>query len=196
MKFISKLFKIAALSLIAVISFSSCASMKARKECSRTIAARGIKSAEELTAFFMSQNPNADRTKIQRLAKYYILESRMEGINSDIAWIQMCHETGFLCFGNLVTEDMNNFCGLGAINEENRGLRFESELIGVRAHIQHLHAYGTTEDKVLKNELVDPRYRFVNPRGKSPTIFGLSGTWAADKEYGLKLDSLLARMEY
>ena len=66
---------------------------------------------------------------------------------------------------------------------------------GVRAHIQHLHAYGTTEDIPLKNELVDPRYKFVKPRGKATDIFGLAGTWAADKEYGAKLDRLLSELE-
>ena len=47
----------------------------------------------------------------------------------------------------------------------------------------------------LKNELVDPRYKFVKPRGKATDIFGLAGTWAADKEYGNKLDKILDNME-
>jgi len=50
-----------------------------------------------------------------------------------VAFVQMCLETGFLRFGNLVTEEMNNFCGLGAIDEDNRGLWFGTEQLGVRA---------------------------------------------------------------
>ncbi|MBQ3670693.1 MAG: glucosaminidase domain-containing protein [Treponema sp.] len=173
----------------------SCASVQSKIECSRTIADKGVKSASELAAFFMSQNPGADKAKVHRLAKYYVQEASAEGINSDIAWVQMCHETGFLRFGGLVTEDMNNFCGLGAINAENRGERFETEQLGVRAHIQHLHAYGTTADKKLKHELVDRRYRYVQPRGKAPTVFELSGTWAGNVGYGNSLDSLLLRLE-
>ena len=59
----------------------------------------------------------------------------------------------------------------------------------VIAHIQHLHAYGTTRN--LKGTLIDSRYKYVLPRGKAPTIYELSGTWASDKQYGNKLASLL-----
>lgn len=183
------------LSCAMLFALASCASVHSKVECSRTIAARGVKSAAELTAFFMSQNPAADKAKVQRLAKYYVQEGNDEGINSDVAWVQMCHETGFLRFGGLVTEDMNNFCGLGAINTENRGESFATEQLGVRAHIQHLHAYGTTADKKLRNDVVDRRYQYVSPRGKAITVFELSGTWAANKEYGYLLDGLLSRLE-
>ena len=127
------------------------------------------------------------------MANYYIEEGEFEGINTDVAFVQMCLETGFLKFGGLVTSDMNNFCGLGAIDVNNTGERFPTEQIGVRAHIQHLHAYGTKEP--LKGELVDNRYKYVNPRGKAPDIFGLAGTWAADKAYGQKLWNLLLGLE-
>jgi hypothetical protein len=102
----------------------------------------------------------------------------------------MCLETGFLRFGGLVTPDMYNYCGLGAIDAAHPGERFPTEQIGVRAHIQHLHAYGTTG--TLQQALVDNRYRYVNPRGKAPTIYSLTGTWAVDKAYGEKLDKLLS----
>lgn len=156
------------------------------------IDSHGTKSAQQLFNFFISKNPNANYEKVMRLAEYYISESSSEGINSDIAFVQMCLETGFLNFGGLVTENMNNFCGLGAIDKNNPGNSFETELLGVRAHIQHLHAYGTT--RTLNNPLVDPRYKYVNPRGKAPTIQELAGTWASDKEYGMKLQNLLNQL--
>lgn len=87
---------------------------------------------------------------------------------------------------------MNNFCGLGSIGPGQPGLSFPNERIGVRAHIQHLHAYGSTA--ALVQELVDSRYRYVSPRGKSPTIGALGGTWAADRQYGEKLAVLLGRL--
>ena len=90
---------------------------------------------------------------------------------------------------------MHNYCGLGAIDKEHPGEWFKTEQEGVRAHIQHLHAYATTSEKTLKNPLIDKRYKWVNPRGKAPTIFYLAGTWAADKEYGNKLDKILDNME-
>lgn len=149
----------------------------------------GQKSAEQLAAFFMSKNPAGDRAKVERLAKLYVEEGATEGVNSDLAFVQMCLETGYLRFGGLVTEDMNNFCGLGAMDAEHRGNVFETEQLGVRAHIQHLHAYGTTRE--LVNECIDNRYKYVKPRGKAPNVFGLAGTWASDKQYGEKLRKLL-----
>lgn len=172
----------------------SCVSFR-RPKISRTLADHGIKSAEQLTDFFIANNPEADPEYILEFAQMYIEEASAEGINSDCAFVQMCHETGFLTFGNLVTAEMHNYCGLGAINEEQRGEVFENERLGIRAHIQHLHAYATTEDKVLVNECIDRRYKYVNPRGKSKTIEGLAGTWAADRQYSIKLENLIRRLE-
>lgn len=166
-----------------------------QKKILRTIYSAGIKNAESLYKFFIAKCPDGNKAKAKKIAKLYITECQTEGINSDIAFVQMCLETNYLRYGNLVTKDKNNFCGLGAIDKNNPGLNFKSMKEGVRAHIQHLHAYGTTEDIPLKNELVDPRYKFVKPRGKATDIFGLAGTWAADKEYGAKLDRLLSELE-
>lgn len=152
-------------------------------------------SAKQLFEYFISQNPRTDKAMVKRLAAYYIEEANAEGINSDVAFAQMCLETGFLRFGNLVTPEMHNYCGLGAIDTEHRGEVFANERLGVRAHIQHLHAYGTTSESVLNRPLIDNRYKWVKPRGKAPTVFELAGTWAADKNYGAKLDSMLSRME-
>jgi hypothetical protein len=149
----------------------------------------GYMSAGQLVSFFMECNPDADEQKVTRLASLYIEECAVEGVNSDIAFIQMCLETGFLRFGGLVTPEMNNFCGLGATGAEERGVSLPDERTGVRAHVQHLKAYGSTEP--LVGELVDPRFGYVVPRGKSPDIFGLAGTWAMDPDYGFKLVDLL-----
>ena len=196
-----KLFKFSMLPLLGVcLLFFSCTTTKAPKEVSSSgmkvspvIADSGVKSATQLVDFFMSRNPQGNRDQVVRLANYYVEEAAEEGINSDVAFVQMCLETGFLRFGGLVTPEMNNFCGLGAIDETKRGEWFPTEQIGVRAHIQHLHAYGTTGQ--LKGELVDNRYKYVNPRGKSPDVFGLAGTWAADKAYGQKLWTLLTALD-
>ncbi len=156
------------------------------------IMGRGLMSRERLVEFFMENNPDADEERVALLASLYIEEGNAEGVNPDVAFIQMCLETGFLRFGGLVTRDMNNFCGLGAISVQQPGLFFPDERTGVRAHVQHLKAYGSTEP--LVGELVDPRYQYVNPKGKSPDILGLSGTWAADRQYGAKLVELLERL--
>lgn len=177
-----------------IVLLASCTTLPVAqpKSISRNIAARGILTASQLTDFFMANNPSADKAQVSRLANYYVNEAAMEGINSDVAFAQMCLETGYLRFGGLVTPDMHNYCGLGAIDAEHRGERFATEQLGVRAHIQHLHAYGTTAQ--LRNACIDGRYKYVKPRGKAPTVFELAGTWAADRQYGTKLDVLLTRM--
>jgi len=156
------------------------------------IMGRGLMTPEQLVSFFMENNPGADRQRVALLAALYIEESSLEGVNPDVAFVQMCLETGFLRFGGLVTESMNNFCGLGAVSAEQRGHFFPDERTGVRAHVQHLKAYGSTEP--LVGELVDPRFNYVTPKGKSPGILGLSGTWAADRQYGAKIMQLLERL--
>ena len=182
--------------LTCSLLFYSCTTMSfAKKEISREVTGTPILTAKQLSNYFLSQKPNSDKKEIERLAKFYIIESKMEGINSDVAFAQMCLETGYLTFGNLVTKEMHNYCGLGAIDENNKGEWFATEQEGVRAHIQHLHAYGTPENILLRNDLIDKRYKWVRPRGKAPTIFELAGTWAADREYGKKLDIILSKME-
>ena len=155
------------------------------------IMGEGKVEGETLTLFLLQRNHFIDPDFVRVLAGYYIDEAANEGINHDVAFSQMCLETGFLGFGGLVRPEWNNFCGLGAIGPEQPGLIFPDPQTGVRAHIQHLKAYATEEP--LNGELVDPRYRLVR-KGSSPSIDGLSGTWAADRQYAVKIRSILQRL--
>ena len=181
--------------------FNSCTSVpKERKhheplKLSRRILDQGQLTADQLTDYFLSRNSNADRAHIRRFAQYYIDEAAAEGINSDVAFAQMCLETGFLRFGGLVQPDFHNYCGLGAMDAEHPGEIFETEELGVRAHIQHLQAYATTEDIALHKELVDPRYNWVHKTKYIETIYELAGNWATDPQYGQKLEANLVNME-
>ncbi|MDR0643671.1 MAG: glucosaminidase domain-containing protein [Treponema sp.] len=155
------------------------------------IMGRGLVSAEQLSAFLLGVNQQMDTEFVENLSRFYVEEAAAEGVNHDVAFSQMCLETGFLRFGNLVTPDMNNFCGLGAIDAEHPGERFSTPRIGVRAHIQHLKAYATEEP--LKQDLVDPRYKWVK-KGIAPTIQGLTGKWAMDPDYDRKINGVLTRL--
>ena len=155
------------------------------------IMGKGLILSKDKAAFLLNVNPGAERNYIEDLALIYTQEAAVEGVNHDVAFAQMCLETGFLKFGGLVTADMNNFCGLGSIGPGQSGERFPDARTGVRAHIQHLKAYAT--DAPLKQTLVDPRYRWVK-LGSSPSIKGLSGTWAADKNYADKITAILERL--
>ena len=115
------------LALISLLLCFSCRSVP--PSIPKAIMGTGRMTQEQLVSFFLTQTALAqtgevDQEKVERLAAYYVKESAVEGINADIAFVQMCLETGFLRFGGLVTADMNNFCGLGAINAENPGLAF------------------------------------------------------------------------
>jgi len=71
------------------------------------------------------------------------------------------------------------------------GIHFGTMERGVRAHVQHLKAYGSTDP--LVGELVDPRFRYV-ARGSALTVMALSGRWATDPLYGEKLLAHAQRM--
>jgi hypothetical protein len=200
-----RFFYLWALVLISAAFFFSCGSLvparveqpetvtkkPERPEAPELIMGKGKVSAETLARFLEQNNSRAEAGFVQDFSAYYIEEAAAEGVNHDVAFAQMCLETGFLKFGGLVTPDMNNFCGLGAIGPGQNGERFGDPRTGVRAHIQHLKAYATEEP--LKGALVDPRYKWVR-YGSAPDIYGLSGTWAADKSYGDKIAAILRRL--
>ena len=184
--------------IFSIITFDSCRTLPPatqKPELSRKLLAQGQLTADQLAAFFCSRNPEADCAHITQFAQYYIDEAAVEGINSDAAFAQMCLETGFLRFGGLVQPEFHNYCGLGAMDAEHPGEQFETEELGVRAHIQHLQAYATKEETQLKGELIDPRYNWVHKTKYIETIFDLTGNWATDPHYGEKIDSLLTAME-
>ena len=186
---------------VAMFLFNSCASTSLHAQprealkLSRRILDQGQLSADQLADYFISRNSNEDRDHIRRFAQYYIDEAAAEGINSDVAFAQMCLETGFLRFGGLVQPEFHNYCGLGAMDAEHPGEVFETEELGVRAHIQHLQAYATTEEVPLHKELVDPRYNWVHKTKYIQTIYELAGNWATDPQYGQKLEANLVNME-
>ena len=196
----SKFYLLNAILLLALslsIFFTSCVSIKTHEDIviSRNLLDKGVLTSDQLADFFLLNNTHYSKKELKQFANIYIKEANIEGINSDVAFAQMCLETGYLSFGNLVTKDMNNFCGLGAIDAAHPGERFQTPEKGVRAHIQHLQAYATTEDVKLNQELIDPRYNWVHKTKHIKTIFELAGSWAMDKEYGNKINNILYRME-
>ncbi|MFW6359808.1 MAG: N-acetylmuramoyl-L-alanine amidase, partial [Chroococcales cyanobacterium] len=104
----------------------------------------GNTSETQLILFLKSNNENALQL-FPDIAKIYREEASIEGVNYDIAFCQMCLETGFLRFGSDVSPSQNNFAGLGAIGGGEAGASFPSARIGVRAHVQHLKAYASLE---------------------------------------------------
>lgn len=102
-------------------------------------------------------------------------ESAIEGVRADIVIAQSLHETGYFQYGGIVKPEDNNFSGLGATGNGDERNTFSSVRIGIRAQIQHLKAYATSD--ALKQEVVDTRYKYVT-KGSAPTLEELAGKWA------------------
>lgn len=151
----------------------------------------GTVSESRLKKFLEAKNPAA-LNQFSNLPKLYIDESALEGVNHDIAFCQMCLETGFLIFGGDIQPSQNNFCGLGATGGGIRGACFPNIQTGIKAHIQHLKAYASTEP-VKHSPIVDPRFHLVK-RGVAPLVTNLSGRWATDPKYGNKILALTKQL--
>ena len=118
-------------------------------------------------------------------------EALAEGVRPEVLYAQAMHETGYFKFGGDVKPGQCNFGGLGATGNGAAGLSFSSVRQGLRAQVQHLKAYGSTEP--LKNSCVDPRFNFVK-RGSAILVSDLTGKWASDPQYGPKLLKILEQL--
>ncbi|RCX20863.1 N-acetylmuramoyl-L-alanine amidase [Anaerobacterium chartisolvens] len=106
-------------------------------------------------------SPKLPNCPLEELAGLFAEEAEIEGVRADVAWAQSLKETGYFKYGGIVLPEQNNYAGIGALNGNRQGqaASFDSPRIGVRAQIQHLKAYASTE--ALKQELVDPRFGLV-----------------------------------
>lgn len=154
------------------------------------IMSAGNTSEVQLQLFLRNNNETA-LGQFPDLPQIYREEATLEGVSYDIAFCQMCLETGFLRFGDDIKSEQNNFAGLGTIGGGADTATFENARIGVRAHIQHLKAYASLEP--LVRQVVDPRFRFVT-RGIAPLVDQLSGRWSADLEYGERIKAMVKRL--
>ena len=118
-------------------------------------------------------------------------EAVAEGVRPEVLFAQAMHETGWLRFGGDVKPQQCNFGGLGATGNGVSGLTFPDVAIGLRAQVQHLKAYASTDP--LKTQCVDPRFYYVT-RGCAPCVEDLAGRWASDRNYGKSLVTIINRL--
>lgn len=152
-------------------------------------------SIEQMQAYIKKVNPQVSDS-VTKMISLYITEGAAEGVRGDIAFAQSCLETGNFTFdGSAVTLEQNNFCGLGVNVTGKKGCSFKTAKEGIRAQIQHLQAYASTDR--LKNRCVDPRYTYVN-RGCALYVewLGIQENpkgqgWASGKNYGQKIINIL-----
>ena len=127
-------------------------------------------------------------SNIKDFCKILYEEAQSEGVSPEVLYGQVMKETGYLKFGNLVQPNQCNFGGLGATGPGNPGYTFGSVREGLRAQVQHLKAYGSTEP--LVNPCIDARFKYVS-RGCAPRTVDLNGKWAVPGVgYGESIDAI------
>lgn len=157
--------------------------MESSTESEKTaIMGKAQATAQQMALFCRSKNsaPQLTSCSLEQLAEMFIEEGEAEGVRGDVAFAQSLHETGYFKFGGIVLPTQNNYAGIGALNGNATGqaASFPDPRTGVRAQIQHLKAYASTE--ALANECVDPRFSLV-ARGVAPYVEWLG---AADNPQG------------
>ena len=156
------------------------------------IMGKGQASEHEMFAFVRKYNPNISQQRLSYIVKTYIWEAYFEGVNHDVAFAQMCYETNFLRFGDGMTFRQNNFGRLSSHDHDASETHFLTIKDGIRAHIQHLKAQGSTSR--LSNPCLDPLFSSTE-RGSVKYITDLSFDHPSKHHYGRaiqsKIDELL-----
>ena len=138
---------------------------------------------------------------LEQFCQIYYEEAQAEGVRVEVAFAQAMKETGWLKYGGIVKIEQFNFAGLGAEDGNATGecASFRDVREGVRAQIQHLKAYGSTE--ALNNTCVDPRFKLVR-RGVAPYVEWLGEKenpegvgWATAKNYGIDIVNMIKKLK-
>ena len=162
--------------------------------------------AEQLVSYFKSAGvsyPSEElgeggADSIETFATMYCEEAAAEGVRPEVAFVQTMKETGWLQFGGDVSVNQFNFAGLGTTGGGVPGNSYPDVRTGIRAQVQHLKAYATTEP--LNQECVDERYEYVL-KGCAPYVEWLgqkenpAGTgWATAEKYGYSIVDMIGKM--
>lgn len=136
---------------------------------------------------------------IETFCQIYCEEAEAEGVRAEVAFAQTMKETGFLQYGGDASVEQFNFAGIGTTGGGVPGNFYPDVRTGIRAQIQHLKAYATSDR--LVRECVDNRYEYVK-KGSAPYVEWLGqkenpqGTgWATGENYGYDIVEMIAAMK-
>nr|WP_177296375.1 glucosaminidase domain-containing protein [uncultured Blautia sp.] len=161
---------------------------------------------EEMTDLYETQGAEYPRSlkeggaeTIEDFCSIILEEAEEEGVRAEVVYVQAMLETGWLQFGGDAVESQFNFSGLGTTGGGVQGNSYPDVRTGIRAQVQHLKAYASTEE--LSGNCVDSRFDMVK-RGSAPYVEWLGiqenpngGGWAAGAGYGEKLRKLLTDLK-
>ena len=135
---------------------------------------------------------------IETFCQMYYDEASAEGVRPEVAFAQTMKETGFLQYGGDASIEQFNFAGLGTTGGGVPGNSYPDVQTGIRAQIQHLKAYATTDP--LAQECVDDRYEYVK-KGAAPYVEWLGQQenpeglgWATGDNYGYDIVNMIKDM--
>ncbi len=170
--------------------------VNAKEKQAEQMAAEENQKAREQSAENVSSTENADSTGDKTSGS---TDSAAEGVRPEVAFVQTMKETGWLQFGGDASIEQFNFAGLGTTGDGVPGNSYPDVRTGIRAQIQHLKAYATTE--ALNRVCVDDRYEYVL-RGCAPYVEWLGqkenpqGTgWATAENYGYSIVDMINKMK-
>ena len=151
----------------------------------------------QMVAYYNANNTypefyaSSDAPTIETFCRIYLEECQAEGLKAEVAFCQAMLETGFLRYGVDVQINQYNFAGLGATDNGAPGNSFGSVREGIRAQVQHLKAYASTDG--LNQPCVDTRFQHVR-RGTAHYVewLGIQENpygrgWATAKNYGYNI---------
>lgn len=135
---------------------------------------------------------------IETFCQMYYDEASAEDVRPEVAFAQTMKETGFLQYGGDASIEQFNFAGLGTTGGGVPGNSYPDVQTGIRAQIQHLKAYATTDP--LAQECVDDRYEYVK-KGAAPYVEWLGQQenpeglgWATGDNYGYDIVNMIKDM--
>lgn len=135
---------------------------------------------------------------IETFCQMYYEEASAEGVRPEVAFAQTMKETGFLQYGGDAGIEQFNFAGLGTTGGGVPGNSYPDVRTGIRAQIQHLKAYATSDP--LAQECVDDRYEYVK-KGAAPYVEWLGQQenpeglgWATGDNYGYDIVRMIEDM--
>ena len=116
---------------------------------------------------------------IDTFCNIIVEEANAENVRGEVVFAQAMLETGWLSFGGDAGIDQFNFAGLGTTGGGVKGIAFPDVRTGIRAQVQHLKAYASTDS--LNQECVDERFDYVT-RETAPYV-----EWLGHKDRVLRL---------
>jgi hypothetical protein len=130
--------------------------------------------------------------EVREIARHYEAATQGVGLDPLLVVAQMVLETDNLS-SFWSQPPRRNPAGIGVTGEAGAGISFPSWKAAVTAHVGRLLAYTLAkgEENEKQRRLIDKALKVRalpdSSRGVAPTLNGLAGTWAADRQYATKI---------